>query len=224
MLGRGPHGRPGNALGATGVSLLIGIAACLQPQGAFAQEAGTTSAPTTTVGAPTLDHHRVGTGDRDKHSYPASGATSADKAVGTHDHAAGQHADSNHAEQQQQALHAEIQKKFKEFKAALKKTSLAALAEPRHQQRPDAKADPTRGQIRTAVASAADGKQSGNTRILARRHPAAEIIAAPVREASAGAATKPRGSRPLLTTLGGPAPYDPKKGAALSGTTLQHRL
>lgn len=224
MLGRGSRPWPKIAASAIGACLLMGVGLCGRPDGAVAQEGNTaTTAPA--PGAPDVDYHRAGAAGLDKHPPPPTGAATANKSA-FHDHAAeaGQRIDRNHAEEQQQALHAEIQKKFKEFDKALKKTTLAAPGEPRRRPQPTDTAAAAHDQTRSPTANSANPKLEGKAQTLARHRPPPTTIPAPVREASANAPANPHGSRPMPTTLGGLAHYDPKSSAVLSGTTIQHRL
>jgi len=223
VLGRGSRLRPTSALGAVGICLLLGLSVCLRPYNAIAQEAAPPNAAPTTGSTPAIEQHHVRAGDPDRHAHSSIDRTTADKGV-SHDQSAGQRTDRNHAEEQQQALHAEIQKKFKEFNAAFKKTTVAMTARTQHQPRQGANADHALSQPQPPTAIAAGSKPGGNPQIVAQRRPAPVAIPAPVRETSASAPTNPHGAKPILTTLGGLAPYDPKKGAALGGNNVHHRL
>lgn len=223
MLSHGARQRLKNAFGAISMCLLLGSAACLAPHDAIAQTAARGTAPTTD--STSAEHHHVGTGDAAGHPRSADTATG-DKTV-SHDHPAGPHTDRNHAPEQQQALHAEIQKKFREFNAAFKKTTLAMTARTHRPPQIGAKVDHAQGQPSQpspSTASAATQKPGANPQIVAYHRPAALTIPAPVREASASAPTNPHDRKPIPTALGGLAPYDPKKGAVLSGNTMHRRF
>ena len=227
MLGRGSRLWPTRAFGAVGMCLLPGLV-CLQPHDAIAQKAAppnatpATGSTPTTGSTPVIGHHHGKAGDPDKHAHSTADATTADTGV-LRDQPAGQRVDRNHAEEQQQALHAEIQKKFREFNAAFKKTTLAMTAKAHRPPPTGAKVDHAQGQPPSPTASAATQKPD-NPQIVAHHRPAPATISTPVREASASAPTNPHGAKPTLTTLGGLAPYDPKKGAVLSGNTMHRRF
>jgi hypothetical protein len=225
-------------------------AVCLCSASALAQQpAGNTAPPATTgTGAPTGSSATNGGHAPDPNGRPPGKA--AEDVPG---HTGGGHiADPHHAEQEQQALHEAIKEKFKEFDAAMKKGVTDRAAALRRQEAtrqvqahapaptagpapapanpPATTAAAAKPAAPPAVAQNASASAIGHIMAAPNRvaqHPLAvpPQLPGPERQAAVVEAPKfPHVVQPPARSMGGPAPYDPKKSALLAGSTVRHRL
>jgi hypothetical protein len=206
-----------------GAAALWGAAICLCASAGFAQQPTGSSAPSAApaardAGAVSPDH-TFDTHDGRHHDLGEASQVMRNGAP--QGHLGGGHiADPHRASEEQQALHEAIRKKFKQFDAAMKKNMADRIAE-QHRQEARQQARP-----RTAVAMADPPSAGGRADGHAMRRPVAmPRIPDAVRQVSVADPPRfPHAAPPQAKTLGGPAPYDPKKSTALSGSAVHRRL
>jgi hypothetical protein len=202
-----------------------------------AAPAGLSPTPPAASASPPSDHRgHDATAHEARHDDPKARPHEEGQAGEAHEHRDDRH----HAEQGLQELHETIRKKLVAYDATLRKQMVDKQQEEQRRRQESRRAQAVAASPPGAAGSdpSSDGGPKGSaagpaevTKPIpfgdARNRPSRVAGPSPmpaaVRAVSTDAPKNPHGAHPLLTPIGGAAPYDPKKSATLAGTAVHHR-